>query len=204
MSTELPTNDSQITSVTLSYDYSSSSSATPTDIGERLWENAFYLIAYGVGFILNVYLFVVCLHMYRKNYGIIILNQLLINIIYCLSNFVQYLVVPIIFNYNVYFTDYYFVPNPPAWAWFLSNILIYLGESLFYVQQAALLLLCINRCLTMINAHWLEFWMSYQMHIIYSAVCWLFMWDVSQTSAYFIIHITILRTFYHSLRSIVA
>jgi hypothetical protein len=122
MSTELSTNDSQITSVTLSYDYSSSSSATPTDIGERLGENAFYLIAYGVGFILNVYLFVVCLHMYRKNYGIIILNQLLINIVYCLSNFAQYLVVPIIFNYNVYFTDYYFVPNPPAWAWFLSKI----------------------------------------------------------------------------------
>jgi hypothetical protein len=178
MSTELPTNDSQITSVTLPYDYIASSSAAP-NFGERLGENAYLMIAYGVGFILNVYLFFVCLHMYRKNYGIIILNQLLINIVYCLCNFAEYLVIEVIFGENAYFPVYYWVPNPPAWAWFLGNIVDLLGPSLFYVQQAALLLLCTNRCLTMINAYWLEFWMSYQMHIIYSVVCWLFMWDVS-------------------------
>jgi hypothetical protein len=202
MSTELPMNDSQITSVTLPYDYSSSSSAMP-NFGERLGENAWLMIAYGVGFILNVYLFVVCLHMYRKNYGIIILNQLLINIVYCLCNFVVNLIIGVIFDGNTYYVLYESVPNPPAWAWFIDNIVFYLGLSLFFVQQAALLLLCTNRCLTIINAHWLEFWLSYKMHIIYSAVCWLFMWDVSWLSAYFIIHTTTLRTFHYSLRWIV-
>jgi hypothetical protein len=47
------------------------------------------------------------------------------------------------------------------------------GVSLFYVQQAAHLLLCTNRCFTMIDAKWLRRWMSYKMHIVYSVICWL-------------------------------
>jgi hypothetical protein len=133
------------------------------------------LFAYGLGLIMNVTLFVLCFHLYKKNYGIIILNQLLINIVYCTTNLIVYIVVYIFITIDVFITQFYFAPNQPFWAFFLYNICDVGAESLLYVQQMALLLLCANRCLTMLNFLWLKPWMSYKMHIVYSAACWAFL-----------------------------
>ena len=168
------TNDtSTIATTTIAYQFS-----IPPGIGDRLWQYAWLLFAYGVGLIINIILFVGCIHLYKKNYGIIILNQLLINIFYCLLNLIIYLSIYIIVTPDQ-FLYYYFLPNQPFWTLFVFNFCGYEGDSLFYIEQMALLLLCANRCLTLIDAKWMRPLMSYKMHIVYSAICWVFQMQVS-------------------------
>jgi hypothetical protein len=154
----------------------------PPGVGERLRENAWVIFgAYFPGLILNVILFIECLHLYKHSYGIILLNQLLINIFFCLTYLEQYIVIYVCIGTDLWYESYslYLYKSSSWWAWFTINICVDLSASLFYVMQAALFLLCANRCLTLINAPWMEPLMTYKMHMFYSAVCWVFQLDVS-------------------------
>jgi hypothetical protein len=173
---------------TVSYEF-----GIPPGVGDRLSTYAWMLVAYVLGLAMNLILFVWCLHLYKTNYGIIILNQLLIGIVYALLNLIDLIFVYILIGVEIFAEYYWYVPNPPGWAWFLVIITSDGGSALFYVQPASLLLMCTNRWLTILDISLLKRWMTYKMHIVYSAVCWLLVLMVCVYFLYRFFHVSLFR-----------
>lgn len=130
------------------------------------WQFALKLFANALGLIMNVILFYQFLHLRRNTYGIIILNQLLIGMVYCSLHVQVYLV----FVIGRIWPN---VPNISFFTWFETNVCISGSLSLVYVQQLALVLLCVDRLLATANEEWMKEWRTHKMYIVYCALCWL-------------------------------
>jgi hypothetical protein len=149
---------------------------TPTSslLINRILANLYALLTYSIGLLVNAIVLRVCCKLITEAYMILILNELIISILMCMFYLISLISIDFIIGINNFFNIYYEFDQPPWWSFILLHVINNSGDGLYYVQQASVLLLCINRGVAMFTWNGIETWMGYKQNIFYSAICYLF------------------------------